>query len=216
MFYKISKRIIDIIASLILALLFLPIWIILPILIKLDSPGPIFYKPERVGQGGEPFNMLKFRSMRMFKVDGELVHAVNYWKKDKKLYEKYKKQGWKLGLDEDPRITKLGKIIRQTSLDETPQVFNILMGEMSIVGPRAYVQKELDDAIKRYGKKIKAYINESLTVKPGLTGPWQVSGRNDIPWDERVQIDARYANERNIINDFLIILRTPLAMISKW
>ena len=216
MFYKISKRIIDIIASLILAVLFLPIWIILPILIKLDSPGPIFYKPKRVGQGGKPFNMLKFRSMRMFKVDGKLVHAVKYWEKDKKLYEKYKKQGWKLGLDEDPRITKLGKIIRQTSLDETPQVFNILKGDMSLVGPRAYVQKELDDAIKRYGDKIKAYIDESLTVKPGLTGPWQVAGRNDIPWDERVQIDARYANKKNIINDLLIILRTPLAMISKW
>lgn len=216
MFYKIAKRLIDIVASLILIVLFLPIWIILPILIKLDSPGPIFYKPERVGQNGEPFNMLKFRSMRMFKVDGKLVHAVKYWEKDKKLYEKYKKQGWKLGLDEDPRITKLGKIIRQTSLDETPQVFNILKGDMSLVGPRAYVQKELDDAIKRYGKKIKTYIDESLTVKPGLTGPWQVSGRNEIPWDERVQIDARYANKRNIINDLLIILRTPLAMISKW
>ncbi len=216
MFYKITKRLIDIIASLILAVLFLPIWIIIPILIKLDSPGPIFYKPIRVGQGGKPFKMLKFRSMRMFKVDGELVHAVKYWEKDKKLYEKYKKQGWKLGLDEDPRITKLGKIMRQTSLDETPQVFNIFMGEMSLVGPRAYVQKELDDAIKRYGKKIEAYIDESLRVKPGLTGRWQVSGRNDIPWDERVQIDARYANKRNIINDLLIILRTPLAMISKW
>lgn len=216
MFYSITKRLIDIIASLVLIVLFLPIWIIIPLLIKLDSPGPIFYTPDRVGKGGETFKMLKFRTMRMIKVDGQLVHAVNYWKKDKDLYEKYKKQGWKLSLEEDPRITKLGRILRQTSLDETPQVFNILVGDMSLVGPRAYVQKEIDDALERYGQKIQSYIKESLTVKPGLTGPWQVSGRNDIPWDERVQIDARYAQRKNLLDDILIILRTPLAMISKW
>ncbi|KKT37170.1 MAG: Sugar transferase, probable phospho-glucosyltransferase, partial [Candidatus Collierbacteria bacterium GW2011_GWF1_44_12] len=132
------------------------------------------------------------------------------------LYEKYKKSGWKLELDEDPRITKLGKILRQTSIDEMPQVINILLGDMSLVGPRAYVKPELEDAVKRYGKKIEPLIKDSLSVKPGLTGPWQVSGRNTIPWDQRVAIDADYAKRHSLLYDVYVILKTPFAMISKW
>lgn len=216
MIYDILKRIMDISGALVMAILFLPIWIIIPILQKLDSNGPIFYKPERVGKKGKIFGMYKFRSMKMFEVDGKVVHAVEFWKHNPDLYEKYKKNGWKLELDEDPRITKLGKILRQTSIDEMPQVINVLKGEMSIVGPRAYVEPELEDAKKRYGKNISKLISESLTAKPGITGPWQVSGRNDIPWSQRVAIDADYAKRRSIIYDIFILLKTPFAMISKW
>lgn len=216
MFYDIVKRIIDIVSSIVLAILFLPIWIIIPILLKLDSHGPVFYKPERVGKNGKIFGMYKFRSMKMFEVDGKAVHAVEFWKHNPVLYEKYKKSGWKLELDEDPRITKLGKILRQTSIDEMPQVLNVLKGEMSLVGPRAYVEPELADAKERYGGKIIKLIKESLSAKPGLTGPWQVSGRNEIPWNQRVAIDADYAKRRSILYDIYIILKTPFAMISKW
>ena len=149
--------------------------------------------------------------------NGKLEHAVNVWKNNPKLFEKYKKAGWKLEIDDDPRITKLGKFLRQTSIDEMPQVFNILKGDMSLVGPRAYVQPEIDDALKRYGKtQIGSHIDTSLSVKPGLTGPWQVAGRNEIPWNKRVKMDAAYAKRQSILEDFAIILKTPFAMISKW
>lgn len=216
MLYDAVKRLLDILAATILIFLFLPIWVIVPLLIMLESKGPIFYMPTRVGKDGIPFKMFKFRSMKMFEIDGKVVHAVEFWKHNKELYEKYKKGGWKLTLEEDPRVTKLGKILRQTSIDEFPQVFNILLGSMSLVGPRAYVQEEIEDAKNRYGKEIVPLIKLSLTAKPGLTGPWQVSGRNSIPWDKRVALDADYAKKRSILYDLAICVRTPLAMISKW
>ncbi len=216
MFYEIIKRTIDIATALILIILFLPVWLIVPILIKLESRGTVFYSPERVGRYGKPFKMLKFRSMKMFEVNGHEVHAVEFWKYNQELFEKYKKSGWKLTLDEDPRITRLGKILRQTSIDEFPQVFNILKGDMSLVGPRAYVKPEIDDAVKRYGQKISPLIEKSLKAKPGLTGPWQVSGRNDIPWEKRVSMDADYTQRHSLLYDLYIIIKTPLAMISKW
>mgnify|MGYP001577190638 FL=1 len=154
--------------------------------------------------------------MKMIEVDGKSHHSVAFWKENLELYEKYKKNGWKLKLQDDPRITRLGKILRQTSIDEMPQIINIFRGEMSLVGPRAYVEPEIKDAIKRYGKNLEIIIKESLEVKPGLTGPWQVSGRNEIPWNQRVAIDADYAKRRSIFYDIYIILKTPFAMISKW
>lgn len=216
MFYEIVKRTIDIISATVLVVLFLPVWLIVPILIKLESKGTVFYKPERVGRYSKSFKMIKFRSMKMFEINGKEVHAVEFWKYNKGLFEKYKKAGWKLTLEEDPRITRLGKILRQTSIDEFPQVFNILKGDMSLVGPRAYVKPEIDDAVKRYGQKIIPLIKESMKAKPGLTGPWQVSGRNEISWDKRVALDADYASRRSLVYDFYIIFKTPLAMISKW
>lgn len=208
MFYDLAKRLLDVTSSLTLIVLFLPVWIIVPILIKLDSKGPIFFFQKRLGRGGKIFRIIKFRTMR--------ADAEDFWKNNPKLYDKYKKSSWKLTLDEDPRITKLGRILRQTSIDEFPQVFNVLLGNMSLVGPRPIRDIEVEDAIKRYGKDVKSMIDTSLAVKPGITGPWQVSGRNDIPWDKRVSIDALYAKNKNILNDFAIILKTPLAMISKW
>lgn len=208
MLYSFLKRVIDLGGAAVLSLLFLPVWIVIPILIKLDSPGPVFYLQKRVGQRGKPFRILKFRTM--------IANADGYWKQHPDLYEKFKKASWKLTLDEDPRITKLGRVLRQTSIDEFPQVFNVLLGTMSLVGPRPVRDVEITDAIKRYGPSIKANIDLALSAKPGVSGPWQVSGRNNIPWDKRLAIDAAYAAKHSILTDIGIILRTPLAMISKW
>jgi len=208
MFYDLTKRIIDILFSSILIVLFLPVWIIIPILILISSPGAVFYFQERVGKDNKIFRIIKFRTM----VD----NADDYWEQNPKLYEKFKKESWKLTIDEDPRITKLGKVLRQTSVDEFPQLFNILLGDMSLIGPRPLRVAEIADASKRYGAEISQKIAQSLTVKPGLSGPWQVSGRNNIPWDKRVTLDAEYARKKSILRDFIIMLKTPMAMISKW
>ncbi len=208
MLYSILKRAMDISASLLLSILLMPFWLIIPLLQKLESSGPVFYTQERLGLNGKKFRLIKFRSM--------FVDADEFWHKDSPQREKARKSGWKMTLNDDPRITKLGKILRQTSVDEFPQILNILKGEMSLVGPRPIRDIEKDDAIKRYGKNIEKLIEESLSVKPGLTGPWQVSGRNDIPWNQRVAIDADYAKRESLIYDIYIILKTPFAMISKW
>lgn len=209
MFYDLAKRFIDILASLILGIIFFPFWVIIPILQKLDYPeGPVFFSQERLGLNGKTFMLLKFRSMKQ--------GADNFWFNQDAQSEKARKEGWKMTLKEDPRITKLGKILRQTSIDEFPQLLNILKGDMSIVGPRPIRPVEMEDAVRRYGPKIKSVILQSLSVKPGLSGPWQVSGRNEIPWNQRVYMDADYAHRKSILYDIYIILKTPFAMISKW
>lgn len=208
MFYESVKRTIDILASVFLIILFLPFWIIIPLVIKLDTKGTIFFFQDRVGISGQLFKIIKFRTM--------FEGSDDFWTEGSSLGEKAKESGWKLTLEQDTRVTRLGKILRQISIDEFPQLFNILKGDMSLVGPRPLRKIEIADAVHRYGKEIKPIIDESLTVKPGLTGPWQVSGRNDISWDQRVQIDANYARRKNILDDFAIIFKTPFAMISKW
>lgn len=208
MFYSFIKRTVDIVASVVIAILLLPIWIIIPILQRLESAGPVFYSQDRIGKNGKLFKLVKFRSM--------VQDADSFWFKDTPEREKARKAGWKMTLEEDPRITKIGKILRQTSIDEFPQLWNIFKGEMSLVGPRPIREVEVQDAIKRYGPKIEKLIDESLKTKPGLTGPWQVSGRNEISWDQRVAIDADYAKRKSLLYDIYIILKTPFAMISKW
>ena len=200
------KRFIDLVSALILFILFLPIWIILPILIKLDSPGPIFYKHRRVGKNGKHFMLYKFRSM----IDNADEYLYKY---NPQLLKKFKACDWKLV--NDPRITKLGKLMRNLTLDEFPQLYNVLIGDMSLVGPRAYIQKELDEQTKKY-PYTKKYLKSILSVKPGITGPWQVSGRNEISFDKRAKLDHEYATNHNIIYDIIIMIKTPKAMISKW
>lgn len=200
------KRCIDLAASLFLIILFLPFWIIVPILIRLDSPGPIIYKHKRIGKNGKEFYMLKFRSM--FDGAHEYLHQQN-----SELLKQFKAGDWKLV--NDPRITKLGRILRSLTIDEFPQLINVLKGDMSLIGPRAYMMQEINEQTKKY-PKTKAYVKEILSIKPGITGPWQVSGRNEIPFDRRAELDAAYARQRNIFKDIIIILRTPKAMFSKW
>ncbi len=204
--YFAAKRGIDIAASVCLIILFLPIWIIIPILIRLDSPGPIIFRHKRVGRYGKDFEMLKFRSM----IDGahDYLHRQH-----PELLKQFKAGDWKL--EHDPRITKLGRVLRSLTIDEFPQLINVLRGDMSLIGPRAYMRQEIEEQTKKY-PQTKPLMEDILTIKPGVTGPWQVSGRNEIPFDRRAQLDAEYARQRSIAKDFMIILKTPQAMFSKW
>jgi exopolysaccharide production protein ExoY len=205
--YEVSKRLIDIIFSLIFLILFLPIIIIVSIAIKMSSPGPIFADiPERVGKDGKKFKMYKFRSM--------IQNAHQLIREDPKfaeLYNTYKKSSYKL--KDDPRITSVGRFIRKHSLDELPQFINVLVGDMSIVGPRAYYPDELEDQQKKYPHTRQA-VKIVLSVKPGITGFWQVTGRSEINFDKRIQMDADYARRRSTLYDIAIILKTPLAMVT--
>jgi undecaprenyl-phosphate galactose phosphotransferase len=206
MTYDIQKRILDLAVALLLMIMFLPFWIIIPMLILLDSAGPIIFTHRRVGKNGKVIYLYKFRSM--VQDADEILYTKN-----KELLKKFKAADWKL--QHDPRITRLGRILRSLTIDEFPQLFNVLKGEMSMVGPRAYIQKELDEQKMKY-PHTKKLIPLILSVKPGITGPWQVAGRNEIPFDKRAQMDAEYARQKSIWNDMLILIKTPKAMLSKW
>lgn len=204
--YPAVKRSMDIVLSLFLAILFCPIWLLVPLAVWLDSGLPIFYRHRRVGQYGTQFWLYKFRTM--IKDADEVLY-----KKNKKLLKKFKQSDWKL--ENDPRITKFGRFLRNLTIDEFPQILNVLKGEMSLVGPRAYIKEELEEQSKKY-PQTKKWIKTILRVKPGITGPWQTSGRNEISFDKRTQMDINYALGYNLFGDLLIILKTPQAMLSKW
>lgn len=205
--YSSIKRILDIFFSLIFLVIFSPVILIAIIAIKLDSRGPIFADtPMRVGENGRLFRMYKFRSM-VQNAHQILLSEPKY----KKYYEEYKKSGYKL--KNDPRITKIGKFLRKYSIDEIPQFINVLRGEMSIVGPRAYYPDELESQQKNY-PNTKDAVKIVLSVKPGITGVWQVSARGDINFDKRIQMDATYAKKQSILYDLYLMLRTPFAMLS--
>lgn len=205
--YEKCKRLLDIVFSLIILFLFSPIIFLVALAIKLDSKGPILADtPERVGRNGKLFKMYKFRSMvqnahEMLRENPEFA----------KLYEAYKKGSYKL--KDDPRITRVGRFIRKHSLDEVPQLFNVLEGDMSLVGPRAYYHDELREQQKKY-PNTKEAVKIVLSVNPGITGLWQVSGRSEINFDKRIQMDAKYVHYRSILFDLFIIAKTPWAMIS--
>lgn len=207
MTYDIQKRILDLLVACILSLIFFPIWIVVPLLIWFDSGRPIFFVHRRVGKNGQKFDLIKFRSM--IPDADDFLHSG----KDQKLLEEFKNSDWKL--KNDPRITRLGKVLRALTIDEFPQLFNVIKGEMSMVGPRAYVEKELDEQTKKY-HETKDFVKDILSVKPGITGPWQTSGRNEVPFHVRAKMDAQYARKKNIVEDIKILLRTPKAMLSKW
>lgn len=205
--YEYGKRTIDVIFSLIILVLFLPITLIVIVAIKFTSPGPIFADtPERVGKNGRLFKMYKFRSM--VQNAHELLRESP---KFAKLFEAYKKGSYKL--KDDPRITSIGKFIRKHSFDELPQLINVLLGEMSLVGPRAYYPDELREQQKKY-PHTKDAVKVVLSVKPGITGFWQVSGRSEINFDKRIDMDADYVRRRSVLYDVWIIAKTPWAMIS--
>ncbi|MBI4089362.1 MAG: sugar transferase [Candidatus Levybacteria bacterium] len=206
-YYLWAKRLMDILFSAILLIVFFPIILIIIIVIKLDSRGPILADtPRRVGKNGKLFKMYKFRSMV------ENAHEIlRENPKYSMLYDVYKKGSYKL--KNDPRITRVGRFIRKHSLDEIPQALNILKGEMSLVGPRAYYPDELRDQQKKYPNTINS-VKIVLSVKPGVTGFWQVSGRSEINFDKRIEMDADYVRKRSILYDLWIILKTPWAMIT--
>lgn len=206
-YQKYVKRFIDIVATVLLLILFSPIYIISAILIKLDSPGPTLADvPERVGQYGNRFKMFKFRSM--------IVNAHYLLRTDprfKNLFAQYKKGSYKL--KKDPRVTRVGRFIRKHSIDEIPQLLNILRGEMSLVGPRAYYPDELSNQQRKF-PHTKELVNKVLSVKPGITGLWQVTGRSEINFDKRIAIDASYVDNISLWLDLKIILKTPHVMWS--
>ena len=208
MTYDQQKRILDIIVAFGLLVIFFPFWIVIPILIFLNSGTPIIFRHRRVGKNGNPFMIYKFRSM---------VPNAQKMLQEKypHLLKKFKAGDWKIEAKKDPRITKLGRFMRAFTIDEFPQIFNVLRGEMSMVGPRAYVQEELDEQMEKY-PETKKYLKDILAVKPGITGIWQTSGRNEIPFAQRAQIDGRYAHRQSIWQDIIIMFKTPKAMLSKW
>lgn len=190
-FYIFMKRCIDLILSLIGMIVLIPVFIITAIAIKLDSKGKVIFAQERVGYKGNKFKMYKFRSMVS---DAEELKS--------KLLDKNEMSGPMFKMKEDPRVTKVGKFIRKTSIDELPQIFNVIKGEMSLVGPRPSLPNEVE--------QFEPWMMERLSVKPGLTCYWQVSGRSDINFDDWMKLDVKYVRERNLLIDIKLILRTFL------
>jgi exopolysaccharide production protein ExoY len=196
--YAITKRTIDIVGAIIGLVLTSPLFLIISIFYLFgDSKGPIFFKQVRVGKNGKRFYIYKFRSM--------IVNAEEKLKADKELYEKYLRNNYKLEPHEDPRITKLGRFLRKTSLDEIPQLINVLKGEMSLVGPRPVVVEEL----REYGDR----VGEFLSVKPGITGYWAVSGRSSVDYPERVDLELFYVYNQSLLFDLQIIVKTVITVL---
>lgn len=190
---KLSKRLFDIVFSLVVLVFFSPVYLLLALLIVLSSSGPVFYVQKRVGKNYKRFDCIKFRTM-VVNADELLIEMI---KTSPQLRQEFEDN---FKLKYDPRVTWIGHFLRVTSLDEFPQFWNVLRGDMSVVGPRPLVVEELP----RYG----AHIDRVLTIRPGITGLWQVSGRNDIPYPQRVRMDLYYANARNFWMDLWIIVKT--------
>jgi len=205
MIYSIGQRFIDVMVSIFCIVLFSPIMVITAIFIKVVSPnGSVFADiVERVGKDRRRFKMFKFRSM--------IPNAHDWLKSRPELYKKYQENSYKL--DPDPRLIKGGAFIRKYSIDELPQFFNILFGDMSIVGPRAYFPFELDEQVGRF-PHAKDNLNAALGVKPGLTGIWQISGRSKVDFLGRVEMDAEYAKKKSLLYDLMIILKTPYVVVT--
>ena len=191
--YKIIKTIFDLFFALIILVVGFPIFIIIALLVKLSSRGPIFFLQKRIGKNKKSFNCIKFRTMHPEAEDILENLIINNEAFRKEFEETHK-------LKNDPRITNIGKFLRKTSLDEIPQFLNVIKMEMSIVGPRPIVKKE----ILKYGKSYKKVIS----IKPGITGLWQVSGRNNLSYKRRVTLDCLYVDNMSPIIDLRIIIRT--------
>lgn len=190
---RVLKRGGDIVFSLAILTLGSPLFLVLGLMVKLTSRGPVFYVQQRVGRDYRSFGCIKFRTMRR---DADRILS-RLLEESPDLQEEFRND---FKLRNDPRITRLGRFLRRSSLDELPQFLNVLRGEMSVVGPRPIVRQELP----RYGER----MDEVLAVRPGLTGLWQVSGRNNLSYRQRVLLDLRYSRHRSLRMDLLIILRT--------
>ncbi|UZQ50346.1 sugar transferase [Clostridium kluyveri] len=192
-FYIITKRLIDILGALLGIIFFSPLMIIIATLIKIDSKGLVIFLQKRVGMNGTIFKMYKFRSM----VD-------NAEESLDKLKDKNEMSGPMFKIKDDPRVTKIGKFIRRTSIDELPQLFNVLKGDMSLVGPRPNLPREV--------VQFSDYHKKKLLVKPGLTCYWQVMGRNKIEFEKWMELDIKYVEERNLWIDIKLIIRTVFVL----
>ena len=193
-----TKRALDVIATIVGGTLILPFLLVLALLIYLESGRPIFYKDERMGKDGKPFSCLKFRTM----VSNAETLLQTMLEEDAELREEYSKYH---KLRDDPRVTRVGHFLRKTSLDELPQLWNVLRGRMSLVGPRPYLPRE--------SQEIGLFQNEILRVPPGITGPWQVSGRNHVFFSDRVKLDARYVRDWSVWLDIVLLARTVRTLL---
>ncbi|MFC6260622.1 sugar transferase [Levilactobacillus fujinensis] len=194
--YHICKRVFDLIMSLVALIILWPVFLVIAIAIKIDDPrGGVFYSQTRIGKDGRRFKMFKFRSM-VTDADKKLKMLLKYNDVDGAMFK----------MKEDPRITRVGKFIRKHSLDELPQLVNVLLGNMSLVGPRPPLPRE----VKEYGL---ADV-QRLSVVPGCTGLWQISGRNNVSFETMVALDLKYIREANIWVDFVILLKTFRIIIS--
>ena len=197
--YRFIKRTFDFIISGLSLILLSPIFFLRAVLIKFDSKGKVFYKHKRIGKNGEYIYLYKFRSM----------HSDSKERLEKMLEDPKIRKEWEENykLDNDPRITKIGSILRKTSLDELPQLFNILVGDMSIVGPRPVI----DDEIKKYGSN----KDKLLSVTPGLTGWWACNGRSWTSYEDRMKLELYYVDHRSILLDIKVIIKTAISVIKR-
>lgn len=197
----IVKRLIDIVGALVGCIILVPITIVVAIINVLsEDNGSVFYVQERIGKNGKIFAMYKFRTM-VVDADEKLKEVLKNDKEARKEYKKYKK------LTNDPRITKFGKILRKTSIDEFPQFINVLKGEMSLVGPRPYLTREKEDMGK-------AYL-PIITIRPGITGLWQTNGRSNVTFEERLNMDLEYYQKNNVSLDIEILIKTVSSVFGK-
>ena len=195
--YSITKKIMDLVLSFIGLILLIPVFLILAILVKLDSKGPVFYAHTRKGKNRSDIKIYKFRTM--YSNSDEIFESFSDEQKEE-YYKNFK-------LDNDPRVTKVGDFLRRTSLDEIPQLINVLKGDLSLVGPRPIVEKE----ICKYGQ----YADKLFSVIPGITGYWQSHGRSDTSYDERVKMDMYYIDNKSILLDIKIMFKTVISVIKK-
>ncbi len=195
--YPFLKRVIDIVGSIAALVVLSPLLLVVMLLVKLDSKGPVLFIRKRCGKDGKLFNMYKLRSMC-----AEAEEKLN------QIQHLNEANGFMFKIKDDPRLTRIGKFIRKTSIDEIPQLLNVLKGEMSLVGPRPPLPNE----VEKYSKRHKL----RLSVKPGLTGLWQISGRSNLGFDDMVRLDLKYISERNLFYDLKIIVKTIPAVLRSY
>lgn len=195
--YRVVKRCFDIVVSALMLVLLSPVFLAVALLIRHEDHGPALYRHRRIGKGGQPFDCLKFRSMRIDSAE----MMIRFTPEQRAEFAKYHK------LKDDPRITRIGDFLRNSSLDELPQLWNILIGQMSFVGPRPITEVELE----QYGSEQRAKYE---TVLPGLTGMWQASGRNNLTFKQRMYYDAYYVDHQSIWLDIKILFKTFSAVLN--
>jgi len=193
-----AKRALDVVLVLLVAPVVIPLGVLVAVAVALSSRGTVLFGQERVGLGGSTFKMYKFRTMHR--------EAEQLLQRDPRLWNEYVANGFKLPAELDQRVTRVGRFLRRSSLDELPQVLNVLLGTMSVVGPRPVVPAE----IANYGDKQAAY----LSVRPGITGAWQVTGRSNVDYPQRVEFDAEYVETWSLGLDLKILAKTPRAVLS--
>ncbi len=194
-----AKRLLDLVVAIVLLLVLLPLMAVIAAAVFVSDPGPVLFRQERVGRFGRTFRITKFRTM--------VTDAESRLWNDPALLERYIAKDHKLEPDEDPRVTRIGRVLRSTSLDELPQLLNVLAGSMSLVGPRPVLASE----VPHYGDR----VDQVLSVRPGMTGLWQVSGRSNVGRPERVELDHVYAGDWSIAGDIGILARTIVVVATR-